>query len=283
HVFHTRQVSQLKQNQVEFESTKHETLRLRGDLEDLNMQLDELGGLKSIVEAKLGEALQALVQEREQKHSLKKELDQRISQESMFNLSNLAHLGGLSEGLTFNNHSEPEEDMEGSAHPALKRIEADFNFSGGKQSEDGNPTPRPGTVGDILSEIQVTEVGKLESLLQQSEDEKMELQKALDDAKKLIEDTQKDLIEQKERADHLKTTISNVAALQEGAKLPNDLQVGLVRDCTAPRTINTYKIFVLVNVQTVKAYIVEQGGSVVSASDLLSGGHGFDSQPRRML
>ena len=54
----TLQVSQLKQNQVEFESTKHETLRLRGDLEDLNMQLEELGGLKSIVEAKLGEALQ---------------------------------------------------------------------------------------------------------------------------------------------------------------------------------------------------------------------------------
>ncbi|GFO43583.1 Bicaudal d-like protein 2 [Plakobranchus ocellatus] len=217
-----KQVSQLKQNQVEFESTKHETLRLRGDLEDLNMQLDELGGLKSIVEAKLGEALQALAQEREQKHSLKKELDQRISQESMFNLSNLAHLGGLSEGLTFNSHTEPEEDMEGSAHPALKRIEADFNF---KKSEDGNPTPRPGTVGDILSEIQVTEVGKLESLLQQSEDEKMELQKALDDAKKLIEETQKDLIEQKERADHLKATISNVAALQERTKLPNDLQV----------------------------------------------------------
>ena len=45
--------------------------------------------------------------------------------------------------------------MEGSAHPALKRIEADFNFTGTKKSEDGNPTPRPGTVGDILSEIQV--------------------------------------------------------------------------------------------------------------------------------
>ena len=73
----------------------------------------------------------------------------------------------------------------------------------------------------------MTEVGKLESLLQQSEDEKMELQKALDDAKKLIEETQKDLIEQKDRADHLKATISNVAALQEGAKLPNDLQVYL--------------------------------------------------------
>lgn len=98
---------QLKQNQVEFESSKHEILRLQGDLEDFNMQLDELGGLKRIVEKKLEEALTSLGQEREQKHNLKKELDQRITQESMFNLSNLAHLGGLSEGLTFNNHHDP--------------------------------------------------------------------------------------------------------------------------------------------------------------------------------
>ncbi|XP_059153832.1 protein bicaudal D-like isoform X2 [Physella acuta] len=217
-----KQVSQLKQNQVEFESSKHETLRLQGELEDLNMQLDELAGLKAIVEKKLEEALSSLAQEREQKHSLKKELDQRITQESMFNLSNLAHLGGLSEGLNFNSHHDHEDDMDGSVHPALKRIEADFSFPTKKNSIDG---PRPGTVGDILSEIQITEVGKLESLLEQSEGEKMELQKALDEARKLIEETQKDLIEQKERADQLKATISHVAALHERQLLPNDLQV----------------------------------------------------------
>lgn len=70
------------------------------------MQLDELAGLKSIVEKKLQEALSNLSHEREQRHNLKKELDQRLSQESMFNLSNLAQLGGLSEGLSFNNHQD---------------------------------------------------------------------------------------------------------------------------------------------------------------------------------
>ncbi|CAG5117017.1 unnamed protein product [Candidula unifasciata] len=220
-----KQVSQLKQNQVEFESSKHETLRLQGELEDLHMQLDELAGLKAIVERKLEEALSSLAQEREQKHNLKKELDQRITQESMFNLSNLAHFSGLSEGLTFSNHLDHDEDMDSSVHPALKRIEADF-FPGQKNSNHGVPSPRPGTVGDILSEIQVTEVGKLESLLDQSESEKLELQKALDEARKLIEDTQKDLIEQKERADNLKATISHVASLHDRASLlPNDLQV----------------------------------------------------------
>ncbi|BFZ08264.1 hypothetical protein BsWGS_11302 [Bradybaena similaris] len=220
-----KQVSQLKQNQVEFESSKHETLRLQGELEDLHMQLDELGGLKAIVEKKLEEALASLSQEREQKHNLKKELDQRISQESMFNLSNLAHFSGLSEGLTFSNHHDHDEDMDSSVHPALKRIEADF-FPGQKNSISGVPNPRPGTVGDILSEIQITEVGKLESLLDESESEKLELQKALDEARKLIEETQKDLIEQKERADNLKATISHVASLHDRAAfLPNDLQV----------------------------------------------------------
>ena len=61
------QVSVLKQNQVEFESTKHESKRLQGDLEDYHMQLDELESLKGIVERKLEEALGSLAQEREMK------------------------------------------------------------------------------------------------------------------------------------------------------------------------------------------------------------------------
>lgn len=103
---------------MEFESTKHETLRLQGDLEDLNMQLDELATLKAIVERKLEETLNSLAQEREQKHNLKKELDQRITQESMFNLSNLAHFGGLSEGLYFGNHHEIGKIFEISLPPS---------------------------------------------------------------------------------------------------------------------------------------------------------------------
>ena len=52
----------LKQNQVEFESTKHESRRLAGELEDLHLQLDEMAGLKAIVEKKLEEALNSLGQ-----------------------------------------------------------------------------------------------------------------------------------------------------------------------------------------------------------------------------
>lgn len=149
--------------QVEFEAIKHECKRLQEETEDLHMQLEEMTNLRRIVEKNLEEALNSLQAEREQKHALKKELDQRLTRESMFNLSNLAHFSGLSEGLTVSSYSSSEsyqdsgaeEDGEGQdhAHPALKRIEADFSFS--KKDGEAPPTPRPGVVGDILSEIQV--------------------------------------------------------------------------------------------------------------------------------
>ena len=73
---------------------------------------------------------------------------------------------------------------------------------------------------------QEKEVSKVEKLLEQSEMEKKELENALDEARKLIEDTQNDLVEQKERADQLKTTIAHVASMHERQQaLPNDLQV----------------------------------------------------------
>ena len=207
-----KQVSQLKQGQVEFEGIKHEKKRLEEEIDDVNMQLEESLTLKKITEKNLEEALNALQVEREQKHALKKELDVRLTQESMFNLSNLAQLGGLSDGLKMNSHdSDGEEDGH---NPTLKRIEADAKDNSSKVPKKG-----PAKVNDILSEIQENEVKKLEQLLEQSEEEKSELQRALDEAKTLIEDTQKDLMEQKERADQLKAHITSVLNLNESEKL----------------------------------------------------------------
>ncbi|KAL5014784.1 hypothetical protein ScPMuIL_009054 [Solemya velum] len=213
-----KQVSQLRQSQVEFEGMKHESKRLQEDVEDLNMQLDEAVGLKKIIEKNLEEALNSLQLEREQRHALKKELDQRLNQESMFNLNHLAHLGGLSEGLLNNSlensltDSSIDEETEPHAHPALKRLEADF-----KRDNTKSPVkPGPGRVSDILSEIQDNEVKKLEGLLEQSESEKTELQNALEEAQRLIEDTQKDLVEQKLRANQLKVHISSLISLENG-------------------------------------------------------------------
>ena len=208
-------VSQLKQSQVEFEGMKHEIKRLQEEADDLNIQLEDALNLKKIVDKNYEEAITALQHEREQKHALKKELDHRLTQESMFNLSNLAHYGGLTDAMPQTNNGvtqESTEDGEGDDNnPTLRRIEADF-----QNDQTKSPVkPGPGKVNDILSEIQENEVKKLEQLLEQSEHEKSELQCALDEAQKLIEETQKDLVEQKKRADQLKAHISSVISSEE--------------------------------------------------------------------
>ncbi|XP_062585073.1 protein bicaudal D-like isoform X1 [Saccostrea cucullata] len=216
-----KQVSQLKQSQVEFEGMKHEVKRLQEEADDLNVQLDDAVNLKKIVDKNYEEAIAALQHEREQKHALKKELDTRLNQESMFNLSNLAQLGGLTDGLprSVNHDNGVAPDEDDSENPALRRIEADF-----KKDDTKSPVkPGPGKVNDILSEIQENEVKKLEQLLEQSESEKSELQNALEEAQKLIEDTQKDLIEQKSRADQLKAQISSVISSPESPGVDDSL------------------------------------------------------------
>ena len=66
-------------------------------------------------------------------------------------------------------------------------------------------------------------------MLQQSEEEKTELQKALEEARKLMEETKVDLCEQKKRADQLKSYISSLSAVRDvpQPRLPNDLEVNI--------------------------------------------------------
>lgn len=81
---------QLKQSQVDYEAMKLENYRLKDDLEEMQNVLEEMARLKDIFENNFKETLQALQQERELKHSLKKELDQRVKAQSMFSLQNFA-------------------------------------------------------------------------------------------------------------------------------------------------------------------------------------------------
>ncbi|KAG7248893.1 hypothetical protein CRUP_006286, partial [Coryphaenoides rupestris] len=69
-----KQVSVLKQTQVEFEGLKHEIRRLEEDTQFLNSQLEDAVRLKEIAERQLAEALETVKTERELKASLRKEL-----------------------------------------------------------------------------------------------------------------------------------------------------------------------------------------------------------------
>ncbi|XP_011147596.1 protein bicaudal D isoform X1 [Harpegnathos saltator] len=175
-----KQVSGLRSSQVEFEGAKHEIRRLTEDVELLNSQVEELTNLKKIAEKQMEEALESLQAEREAKYALKKELDQRINSESIYNLSNLAlSIRGITEDQTI--CSDGEDDS-----PALRRIEADLK------------TQEPGTSAtdkqvDLFSEIHLNELKKLEKQLELAETEKAHLMQNLRESQYAVEKSQGEL------------------------------------------------------------------------------------------
>ncbi len=205
---------QLKQNQVDFESMKLESKRLKEDVEELTAEVEELVKLKAIVEKNLDEALQSLQQEREQKHALKKELDQRINSESMFNLQSLANLGfgDLKLGSV--------KDSNSSDTPALARLAADFGSEKVESPSKSSSSQNIDVVGDLFSEVHVTEIRKLEQILEKTELEKSNLQLALDDSHGALERAKKEIAEQHEKITHMKGHISAMASLSSGVQLP---------------------------------------------------------------
>ncbi|CAK9833861.1 Protein bicaudal D [Anthophora retusa] len=175
-----KQVSGLRSSQVEFEGAKHEIRRLTEEVELLNSQVEELTNLKKIAEKQMEEALESLQTEREAKYALKKELDQRINSESIYNLSNLAlSIRGITEDQTI--CSDGEDDS-----PALRRIEADLK------------TQEPGTSAtdkqvDLFSEIHLNELKKLEKQLELAETEKAHLTQNLRESQYAVEKSQNEL------------------------------------------------------------------------------------------
>ena len=179
--------------QVDYEATKHELRHVHEELNEMTSEVEAMERLKTIAEQNLAEALDMLQQERELRHNVKKELDQRIASESMFGLHNLSLLG-LGDARPDTHPTSPSNGSaisysesglhvhhadDGDVHnPALKRIEADFSSP---RHELLKPAPAPpqGLVGDLFSEVHVGEIRKLERMLEQTEIEKSNLERAL--------------------------------------------------------------------------------------------------------
>ncbi|KAF0769492.1 protein bicaudal D, partial [Aphis craccivora] len=173
-----KQIAHLKSSQVEFEGAKHEIRRLQENVELLYLQVDELAKLKKIAEKQMEEALQSLQGEREAKYALKKELDQRINNESVYNLSNLAFsIRGMSGDQ--NVGSDDEDDL-----PVLRKLENDI----GSTME----LPECGK-HDLFSEIHLNELKKLEKQLEQVENEKSLLTQNLKESQSASDKCKSDL------------------------------------------------------------------------------------------
>lgn len=198
-----KQMLQLRQSQVEFEVLKQESRRLREQVEELTCEVESLNHLKEIVERNSQEMLELLHHEREQRSAMRRELDQRISSESMFALHTLASLGLGSVEL---NGSEDgtKIDFDDPDNPTMKKIEADYMASSSKAM--------PGEVGqggDLFSEVHLSQITALEQMLEKLEEEKSGLEAALEESKTRLQVAQKEIVEQSEKVHQLKVELES--------------------------------------------------------------------------
>lgn len=212
-----KQVSNLRSTQVEFESSKHEIQRLQDEVVGLNSQLEEMVTLKRITERQMQEALEALQSEREQKYALRKELDKRNTADPLINWTSLAALKGSPHlaNLALRGFSSSPRDH-------ASREGGDISPNGFGSDQDGT-TPyseqdpsydmmhdleMPSIEGSLFDEVHLTEIKKLQSNLEEKENQRSNLNT------KLIE-LQHKLESKIRQADEIETKLTSICTLVE--------------------------------------------------------------------
>ncbi|XP_069045581.1 protein bicaudal D homolog 2 isoform X1 [Lepisosteus oculatus] len=225
-----KQVSVLKQNQVEFEGLKHEIRRLEEDTEFLNSQLEDAIRLKEIAERQLAEALETIKTEREQKNNLRKELSHYMNiSDSMYN----SPLSISLDGLKFSDDTvEPNNDdaLNGYDHTSFSKIANGENNKASTPKKHELFPPAPSLVNDLLSELNISEIQKLKQQLMQVEREKVNLLSTLQDSQKQLEHARGALSEQHEKVSRLTENLNAMKKLQASKERQSALDNEKERD-----------------------------------------------------
>ncbi|XP_072308452.1 protein bicaudal D homolog 2 [Eucyclogobius newberryi] len=216
-----KQVSVLKQNQVEFEGLKHEIRRLEEDSQYQHSQTEEAIRLREIAERQLAEAIETIKTEREQKASLRKELSHYMT------------IGGSVYNSSFNisidnlklHDTEPDNDdlIRGFENGLVKMGEGDDNKRDGFK-------PAPSLVDDLLSELNISEIQKLKQQLVQVEREKVSLISSFQESQKQLEQAYGTVSEQKETVNRLTENLSAMRKLQASKERHSALDTEKDRD-----------------------------------------------------
>ncbi|XP_072305021.1 protein bicaudal D homolog 2-like isoform X2 [Eucyclogobius newberryi] len=227
-----KQVSVLKQSQVEFEGLKHEIRRLEEDTGFLNSQLEDAIRLKEIAERQLGEALETIKTERELKASLRKELSHYM------NIGDTLYHSPLSislDGLKFSDDASTEPNND----EVLQGLENGFIKLANTFTEDNRastPTikelsrPAPSLVDDLLSELNISEIQKLKQQLVLMEREKVSLLSTLQDSQKQLEQANGALSEHQEKVSRLTENLNTIRKLQASKERQSALDNEKERD-----------------------------------------------------
>uniref|UniRef100_A0A671VYC6 BICD cargo adaptor 2 n=1 Tax=Sparus aurata TaxID=8175 RepID=A0A671VYC6_SPAAU len=224
-----KQVSALKQSQVEFEGLKHEIRRLEEDTQFLNSQLEDAIRLKEIAERQLSEALETIKTERELKASLRKELSHYMSIGDTLPLSiSLDGLKFSDDATTEPNNDEALHGYENGFTKLANAINFDNCVSTPTKEELFNPVPS--LVDDLLSELNISEIQKLKQQLMQMEREKVNLLSTLQDSQKQLEQANGALSEHQEKVNRLTENLNAIRKLQASKERQSALDNEKERD-----------------------------------------------------
>ncbi|XP_071401004.1 protein bicaudal D homolog 2 isoform X3 [Centroberyx affinis] len=224
-----KQVSVLKQSQVEFEGLKHEIRRLEEDTQFLNSQLEDAIRLKEIAERQLGEALETIKTERELKASLRKELSHYMSiGDSLYHSISLDGLKFSDDAATEPNNDEALHGYESGFSKLANAIAEDNRVSAPKKDELFRPGPS--LVDDLLSELNISEIQKLKQQLMQMEREKVNLLSTLQDSQKQLEQANGALSEHQEKVNRLTENLNAIRKLQASKERQSALDNEKERD-----------------------------------------------------
>ena len=174
-----KQVSSLRTAQIEFEGYKHEIRHLQEEVDVFKHQVEELTNLKKIAEKQLEEALESLQAEREQRYNLKKEMDIKINNETMYQLGNLA--------LSIHGKLDEQDDLEPVATPCG---EPKPPLGMAQELAEADPSAAE---DHLFSEIHLNELKKLEKQLETCEGDRLTLNNRLKESQNHTEKLKDDL------------------------------------------------------------------------------------------
>ncbi|KAG8447907.1 hypothetical protein GDO86_015138 [Hymenochirus boettgeri] len=174
-----KQVSVLKENQVELEGVKHELKRRIEEIEIINGQVEELIKLREISERQLEEALETLKSEREQKNELRRELSAFLNYDSIGNLP-----------VAFEDHNE--EEFDSGYNFGTSKTNGDFLMSTPRNSDIFHPDPK--LASNLFTELNLPEIQKLQQQLLQVDREKSSMVDDLQELKRNLDSAKEELL-----------------------------------------------------------------------------------------
>ncbi|KAM4021034.1 protein bicaudal D homolog 2-like isoform 1-T2 [Anomaloglossus baeobatrachus] len=204
-----KQVSVLKENQVDYEAIKHELRRKDEEIDILNGQHEELVRLKDIAEHQLEEALESLKSEREQKNDLRRELSSYLSYDSIGNLQ-----------TNFEDHIEEEFDS-GYNSGGLNKSNGEILMSTPRNSDIFHPGPK--LASDLFTELSLTEIQKLKQQILQVDREKSNMEINMQEIRRNLDEMSKDLCSEQQRNAEL---VEEMKTLQKSANPKHQLDNG---------------------------------------------------------